>query len=356
MASISRGQSKIGIGPASTWGTAVNCTYLTHGRITVGNSRTRKEITDVGFANFVTEVLAQEELVDVTFSFQLAYHDAQIMAMAHFFGTDTSSLTDTTAYTHILKFDEENDGEFNTLAWLYETDAAAEIPTVKWNSLTVTQAANGLAECVLTGIGDKVVIQNDTPQNTVSELNALSYQDAQYQHAILGGTNHYFRMNTNAGDALDSGDDLGILSYSFTITRPHVRDFELRGANTKYTVEPLQTSASIGTFTVNLSRIDDGVIDLINLWSDKTKMKAEIFQDGAAVSGSTTNASWKFAFPSLQPNGDIPPGYDLPDNADKMRPSLTFDMIKESAAPTGMTGNTTYAWLTAINDITTAHV
>lgn len=355
MAVIHRGNSKIALGAGSTWGTAATLTNRVPGRFTLGGSVGRFNSRDVGFGNVLKEIIKLQESVEVSFTHDMAYNNRNF-ALAHFMGTDTTSVSDVTAYEHILDADSENDAEFCTMAWKVETDRALEIPSIKYNSLRIAQQANGIGEVTVGGIGDRLVYTS--PENTASDIDGFNLNGGttQYQAAKLGGANHYFRINSHGGGALSSGDDECILGYELNITRPVESDFCLRGANTQYTVEPLVGGGlMLGTLRVDFPDVDDSILDDLAAQDAGTQYKIEIFMDGDSITGSSTNASIKLQFPLVQ-IVDRPTGYDLPDNTGRMRRSITFDLLSPDSAPTGMTGRTDIFHWVGISDATGAFV
>lgn len=351
MSAIVRAQGKIGLGIGSAWRTAVNCTKAVHATLVAVPVEGKFDRRGVGYGTMRSDTTHLETTLDVTLSIDLQYNSCLAYVLAALFGTDTKSVLNTHDYQHILKFDDEIDGEFHTLAWLVETDETNEIPSVKWTGLELVMDVNAVPQLVMTGIGDRLVVHTQTPQNTAAELLALTYPSG-LQDAVIGGANHYFRINAYSGDALDSGDNIGILGVTVSLSRPLERQWVLSGADTPYTTEPKHNAAyAMGSLEVRYAEIDSSVIDLQADWKNRTKKKAELFIDGDQIAGDVgnSNASYKFAFPYMEP-AQAPAGFDYPDNAGRMEPTQMYDLLAPTAAPTGMTGNTDYCWLTVVNN------
>lgn len=363
MAGNTTGENKIALIKGVTWGTAEALgagAVLVHARYTLSNSRGEFEPSDVGFDLFVEEVTKLEETVDITFTAEVFYGTHATMPLAMVLGVDNvvETTVDEDDYAHSIDMTAKNAGLFTTMVATYGTGntEVLEFPSVKWASVTWTHAANGVATIEATGIADRMVTTGAV--NDLADINACTYQDFDDfddRYAVLAGANHYFRMNAASGDALDSGDNLEILNYEFNITRELDRDFTLRGANTRYTKEPGQLTRSTGTLTVQLHEINSAVIDLLALWQNGTKQKAEIFFDGSQINAGV-NRSFKFQFPKLEAIGTLPTGFDLPNNNTRMRPQITFRVLRASAAPSGMTGVTNYLRCVAINERSAAYV
>ncbi len=353
---ISTGQGIIAIMPGVTWGTAVNATgaQAMHGLVTLRNARGEFRSRDVGFSNFLMDVVKLEESVDITLTADLSYGSLILQPIAKLFGADTcAEVTGGQGdYRHTITLQEENDFEFTTVLWNYGTTTydLIEIPSVKWHTLRITQERNGVGVVTIEGIGDKV---NTTGQSTTyAQLAACTYDG--YEAAVLGGTNHYCRINAASSGALSSSDDKNIMSYEITLTRPLERDYTLRGANTKYSMEPKQLGQTTGQLSLTFHQIDSSALDILSLWNAETQQKAEIYLDGTVI-GSGTNRSYKYIFPCLEHVGAFPAGYDYPNNNARMRPTAVFNMLQASAAPTGMTGHTNYMSIVAVNTRTTAY-
>ncbi len=356
MAGISTGQSKIGIVAGSTWGTAAAMSgeMSLRGRLTHKSARGEHNPADIGFGNFFQTVVSQEDSLDVTLMAEMAFDSLIAQAIAMFLGEDTS--TETTGaqgdYAHVMKMTDDNDGHFATLGYFYDKSAGKviEIPSCKFHTLTIKQQRMGVGEITLQGIGDRLVVSS--PTNDYSTINGLTAPA--FELGVLGGTNHYFRMNAASGDALDSGDDKQIVGYTLTLQRPFDRDFVLRAANTRYSLEPKQLSPATGTLELNLPLIDTTQVDIFSLWNLGTLQKAELYFDGTQI-GSGVNRSWKIQLPSLKCL-QFPAGTDLPNNNARMRPTLTFRVLQAASAPNGMTGITNYVALTSVDEHVAAYV
>lgn len=350
MARISTPEVDIAIGNGTTWGTAADLTasnkgFLIHAsQFSVSDTFGQYEPRDIGFDLFVDTVVRLERSVQVNITCDLAYDEMWLQILANFLGSDTSSPAEQTAsqgdYLHNLDWTSSNSGKFQTLVWKVEDDYVLEIPSVKWQSITITSTANGVGTFSATGIGDRVV-DNASVSNTVSEINALSYASSQFRAAPLGGANHYFRINAQGGGSLSGSNDMEILQYTMSLNRQLESLRPLRGSNTAYTIEPRQQTPTRGTLSFQLSEINDAQLAGYTEFLAKTEKKAELYIDGDII-GSTLNRSLKFQFPRLSPAASGPDGFGVPNNASNMLPTYTYDIIKASAAPTGMSGVTSF--------------
>lgn len=345
MASINTQQAKVAVGKGVTWGTAVDLTgggvgaNIHTSALTIGGSRGRFTPNDNGFDNFISELELLEYSVDLSLTFDLTYQGIWKIFVAALFGTVTGSPAENNVgegdYLHDFDPASSVAGNFLTLAYLLEDDRSLEFPSVKPISFAITQSTNGVGVITVNCIADRLV--TNSPVNSQADIDSLSYPT--YQAAVLGDTNHYLRLNTQSGGALSSADDMEILNYNFSFNRPLQRNYPLRGANTKYTTEPAQLDVCTGQLSFLLNEIDDGSLDILDDWNDGNEKKAEIFIDGDQI-GSGDNTSIKLQMPRLSPSEGVPAGHDIPSSRQLMQPTATYDMLKASAAPTGMTGVT----------------
>jgi len=349
MAYINRDLSKILIGNGTTWGTAADLTAankgkLINGRLTYGAAGFGQfESDDIGFGNFLTEVKNLDLTVDVTFTCNLSHSNVWPQIAANVLGTDTAAPAEVNVgqgdYLHNLDLASSNDGKFQTLAYLIEDDYALELPSVKWHSFTMQSDVNRVGNFTAQGIVRSIELQA-VATNNAADIIAGAYQ-GNYEGAPLGtftGTNHYFRLNAQAGGALSSSNDLQIKYYTLSVTRPVDRGFYLQGGNSPYTNEPRQGEKTDVRFGIRFWKIDDAVRDWIADWKAGTELKGELFFDGSQI-GTGANHSVKIQLPRLRPDENIPPGYDLPDKS-FAEPEPGYRCMKATAAPTGMTGVT----------------
>lgn len=355
MTSFNRDRSKIFLGNAATWDTAEDLTasnkgFLIHGRVQLSANRGEYTPEDVGFGNFITVVTELNLEVDVTLRCALSYNNMWPQIVANVMGTDMSSPTEVTGgqgdYLHNIDLAEDNFGEFQTLAYLVETDSAVELPGVKWDGFTMQSDVNGVGTFEATGIASRIITPTDTPINTATDINAAAYEGT-FAAAPLGAFNagnHYLRLNAQGGAGLTSGENLGILNYNLSIKRPLIRHPYLDGANSPYTKEPRHDGTIDGQFGFTFNRVDRTVRDWLNDWKAGTELKAELFFDGAQI-GTGVNRSYKVQFPRLRPF-NLPTNFDLPDKS-FAQPQMSYRMMQATAAPTGMTGVTNYMRMAA---------
>lgn len=359
MAEISTSEVEFAAMPADDWGTAVALSgaQKVHGTYSITNSLGTFSPNGVGFDNFVTETIELDESCEITVTVDLRFSCVSMQLAAMVLGNDvvTEVTTDEGDFSHVIHLQNKNFGLFTTFVGSFGTLSGdtLEIPSVKWTGMNCKQTAPGVGTLTFKGLGDRLLLGGAT--NNLAALAACTFEDDDIPTwASLGGANHYFRANDSSDAALDSGDDKEIMNYEFDINRPMNGKRTLRGGLTRFIKEPLQQGATAGTLKVQLGRILASEWNLPSLRTNRTYQKVEIYQDGAAI-GLGVNRSYKWRFPYAWPK-DVT-GFDAPNNNSEMLPTIEFDLHKRNAgAPTGQTGATNYAQLTAVGTRETAYV
>jgi len=350
MSDISRAESKILMGMGSVWGTprdlaASGVGYLSHARLTFTDSFNEYRPNDVGFDLFIRDTLKLQRSVGVTYTCDMQWNaPSWLQVLACVMGGTTSSPAEATEtegdYVHTITLTSNNKGKFMTLAFLIEDDEALEIPSVKWNTCTLTWTTNGVGTFTASGIGDRVVL-NANAQNKANVINAGSYAGA-FQAAPLGALNagnHYFRLNDSDGDALGSGDDMEIQGCTLTVNRAMDPKYVLRAANSPFTVEPRQTTLTEATFQFTHWKIDSSIRDWYANFLAEKLAKGELHFDGDQI-GDGENQSLMLQMPGMKPAPDAPGGYGVDDNSSHAEPNPSYTLLKLESAPTNMTGVT----------------
>lgn len=351
MSVISSNQILLGLIKGTTWGTEVRVT---------GSSATylfaSAAPVSAGFADFLprdvgrgAKRFGQARLqCDVTgsISCDTTYGQGLLTLLGGFLGTESSPVETTMSQgDYMVTFDlaDSTLGNFWTLAWSIETDRVLCIPSIKITGATYKHSINQAGTWTFQFIGDRVIESSLTSPSDLSGLTIYPYETA-----TIGGANHYFRINTQSGSALAMSDEKTISGFTLTMTRPNQTRFGLRGANTQYTLEPIQLGPIDGALNLEFTEVDNATLDMWGQWQAATKLKAEFFIDGTQI-GTGVNRSYKLQFPLLQPKGKMPTGHDLQNNNSLLLPTLDYGMFKALAAPSGMTGVVDLIRVTAID-------
>lgn len=350
MAIISTNDVVAGLKKGATWGTEPDMTSgginLYASNITVNAAFGDFLARDFGQGGKRTNNARLALNASVSITCDVTYGQAWLALFAGVAGTESSPSEQTGSQTDYLTTHDIADsifGLFWNLAYSIETDRTIAIYSMKVTSFSYQQGVNNAGSITFNCIADRVV---EGSQNTVAEITALT--DYAYETATMGGTNHYFRIDSySVGTALTSGDDKTITNIAFSLSRPMQPRFGLRGANTAYTLEPVQVGPIEATLTVTMSELDNATYDMLTQWSTPGFLMAEYFIDGSQI-GTGVNRSLKWQFPYLKVTGQFPAGHDVPNNATLLNPSITYHMLKAPAAPSGMSGVTDLVRLTSI--------
>lgn len=273
------------------------------------------------------------------------YGQGWLALFAGFMGTESSPAEQTASQADYLVTIDMADAPtiYWTLGFSIESDRTISIYSMKVQSISFAQDINGAGSWTFNCMADTI---REGSANTVAEIAALT--DYTYETCIMGGTNHYFRIDAySAGTALTNADDKTILGVTMNITRPMQPKRGLRGANTPYTLQPLQIGPIDATLEVKFNELNNASWDILGDYLSPSFKMAELFMDGSVI-GTTVNRSLKFQFPYLKIKGAIPSGHDVKSNNGMNEPIVVYDMLKAPAAPSGMSGVTDLLRLTSI--------
>lgn len=362
MTAESTGRQLIGFNEGATWDTAVALTggVGVHGRVSYSISRNEFRTIDVGFGLKVFDMTKLDVDVGVRFNCDLFFgsHATQLIAMILGSGLVAAETTASQGdYPHTFDFEEVNDGLFTTLTASYgsRTTDVIEFPSVKWNRLKLTLNNNQIAQLEAEGVASRMVITGTV--NDRDDLEALTYaetSDSDDRYVAVGSANDYFRINDASGAALDSTHNFEILTLEYEINRPMQSIKPLRGANSRYTIEPVQLDPATETLTIQFAEIDTSKYDFLAKWAADTRQKAELYVAGSQI-GTGVRRSFRIQWPKLSWPGELPSGVDLPNNNTLMQPTVVLRPLSATAAPSGMTG-VTDTRIVAVNGRATAYL
>lgn len=350
MAEISKNESKVAIARGATWGTAAAGQFLCHALVTNTVTDGRFDNRGVGYDNFRTRVTRLEHSVDAQFVSDIIHNGEWAYVVAAFFGSEVKDQLNVEDYEHEFDLMPNNDGKFVTLSYLQESAKAVEIPSFKPNVLTIEHNRNEVGTFTMQGFASRVLTASWV--NGPTQINALDYVSSQLDNAVWNGASDYFRINAQGDGALSSYHNLPIMGYTLTLTRQHEQRFQLRGADTKYTVEPKQRGGYIDMqLVVRFQGIDSDIWDVMELWRNQTIQKVDLLCSGPKIAGDAgnANASYRIQIPALEAV-NFPEGTDIADNAGAFDPVVTFDIYRPVIEPAGMTGITAPVRMTVVND------
>lgn len=324
----------------STWGTEADLSAspinVYASAISIGGGFADFLPRDFGQSGKRTNNARLQADFNCTLTFDLTYGQGYLVFIAGVMGTESSPAEQTVGeadYLTNIDLADSTSGLYYTLCWSIESDRVLAIPSFKPTGFTITQAINGAGQVTVRGIADRVI---ESSSNTVAELTAAT--DYEYETATLGSTNHYFRVDSySTGTALTSDDDKTITNYTIAVDRPMVQRRGLRAALTPYTLEPLQIGPIDASLQVTMPHLDNADYDMFGQWVTPTFLMSETFVDGSAIAGGV-NRSLKFQCPYMKVKGALPTGHDVQSNNGIFNPTISYDLLKTSAAPAGMSG------------------
>jgi len=236
----------------------------------------------------------------------------------------------TSAYKTTYDLADNIDGVFATLATMFKSDVVFEYPSLKMYGFTIKAEMNKPVTIDFQVYGDDEVY--DSVINTVATMANVTYPTTGLRVVPNQNQTFYCRVNTASGDALDSGDNVGITGFELSYTRPteYLYDFSHTGG-----AEPSPNGHPSGTLKLNWNRYDDENAAFFAAWKLETAQKCEILFQGATIEDA-----YKYEFMIQLPNLYISNPSADPSGAGRIPASVEFDCRGRSAAPTGMTGVT----------------
>lgn len=352
MATITYTDVVAGLKKGSTWGTEGDITSaginLYASSITLSGGYADFQSRDFGQGGKRTNNARLQMDANVAITCDLTYGQGWLALFQGVMGTESSPAEQTASQgDYLVNHDlaDSNYGLYWTMGFSIESDRTISIYSMKVISATFNININSPATVTFNCIADHF---REGSANTVSEITALT--DYAYESVVLGNTNHYFRLDTYANAPLTSADNKQILGVDIAISRPSQPIRGLRGANTPYSLEPKQLGVIDGTLTVRFNELDNATWDILTEWSIPVFNMAELFIDGSVI-GTTVNRSLKFQFPYLKVKGAFPAGHSPESNNGLFQPVISFDMLKASSAPSGMSGVTDLLRLAEIHPV-----
>lgn len=354
MAGIDTNSSHVGMKKGSTWGTEVAITST--GAMRLRPSSLQMEETqavfngrDIGAGRKQTAITREEVSAPVTMTNDATFGQPWQAVLASVMGTEGNPAETTVGegdYSHTYDLADNVYGS-NKIIWSlgYTIEDSAELRvarSVKFGGFSFTSEINKVGVWTFNGLADHVV--SDGATTSFANLSGLA-QAANYKFAPLSN-NFYFRLNEESDAALDSGDNKGIESITINVNRTLTPEYESRGTDSLYIVEPREQGLIVGTMTVRFREFNATLQDLYTWSAGFTRLKAEMYHDGEQI-GAGVNTSFKFQFPSMEIQSIA--GSEIANNNSLMKPTVTFTLFKADAAPAGMTGVTDYLRITSID-------
>lgn len=226
--------------------------------------------------------------------------------IAQLFGTAGSPGAVGAGYAHILKWAEENYGEFCSFA-VERVSKILEVPSAKPHMLDLN-IADGLLKGTLGLRGDTV--KNDSSVNTATEMDALTYADR--GNRIKFSELTVYLVNQSLGSDPDTTTAIVLSDVSLHFERPQDSPHK---AGSKSIIEPMENAHSVITITMTFPRMNAVNNAYFADFIAETEKKAYIWFAGAYLNGvSGQKYEFQFYFPRLRitnidyPFDEIVPG------------------------------------------------
>lgn len=291
----------------------------------------------------------------VTWQQYLAY-EAGNLPIAQWFGDNTApSTVETSGRAHVWDIQTRN----NYYASFAESDTvtAAEaiwaLDTVAVMGMELTlEPGQSPSMISFTGVASHCTLETnadsgDQPDTTTvaSVTNATITQFACFEDVT-------FRINSQSGGALGSGDEINPGSIKVTFNRPFEADHRVKNSAdgalfAKGPAAPRQTGPSEVMLELSFPSYDtqnDSFIEAIMDDDQGDEWKADITIDSGTLAGATSeNYKHLIQFPRLQLD---PSGSSVAEDAVEGGKAtvLLFKCMTASSAPTGMSGVTNVRW------------
>lgn len=243
---------------------------------------------------------------------------AQMMGTANVTGPGTGGY-----YHHSILFNETANSKYITHALLATTASAIELASTVGVKATITaQEPPNYVDFAMDFIGNSYTVLSST--NTAATVVNATVQDTE---RIVIQPASTFRINTQSGGALASGDAVAITGLVFELGRPQEMVREIKGS------AGLGSPRSSGEipFNAQLTVTFRNLAD-VNLILDHQAGK-EYKCDFKVTSGSTANKFFEFSIPRMKivqaPQWDLGSAGNNPF-------TVVFKVLVASAAPTGM--------------------
>lgn len=297
---------------------------------------------DVGFGNNKSRVEKLERTADVTLACDISYNGAWALPLAAFLGATASGVEQNVGegdYLHSLRFEEESTIGL-TMSYLAGVDdEVVEFPTLTVVGVEIAMENANVGTITFTMIASDIK-KNADAVNSATDLATLSYPT--YRAVVVGGggqcANHYFRIADHSTvTPLDSDDDLPILSYAISMSRPEERSYGLRGCDSLRTMEPQQLGLNQASLTFTF-RVDPDTFDPLEKWDAGTQAMSELLLTSPDQIGSGDYSAIKIQAPGMLPGSDAPV-IGFGSNNEVMVLTVTYELVtaEESGAASGMT-------------------
>ena len=331
---------------STSWGTAISLTAAGHGLILneVPDFLNKPEqLPDeaMGF-EFKEYIDAGNKVITPAPAMDLRYDGALWRLIAQAVGSDSSATATSgasgTLYNHTMDVQAENAGLFGTFC-VFDGITVREVPSFTPTGFTLSGESGNFWQLTVRGIGDDCLLSGQTNSGSAAGVNGISAATptSKVLRVPFGATT--FRINDQSGSTLAAGDNLYPNAINFEFDRDSRPNFLANAVddgsgNEWSTLEPDEDGVPTGVLTVTFPKYTT-VTHLQDL-GDETLKKATITIGGPTPTGYGGDYDITMSFPALR---IVDMAVD-PAGSTKIIQSITCEVLKAQAAPSGMTGIT----------------
>jgi hypothetical protein len=336
MANLPGSKKRIAMGIAPTFGTPISLVAgmgLEVDSFDFPRNTTELTTNAIG-GNTVMKTQSEEGDISPapTLTMAAGYQDASLAAIAQFFGADTVSTVAASYHRHRFTVDEDFNDKWITLGAKLTTTEAVEAASCAVTRLAWTANVNQYLSLQM----DMLANERDlapTP-NTAASLEGATVDNIR---RIVVRPADTFAINAQGGGALNLiSDKEDIVSLVFDFSKPQEHVSEIRGAAGLGEPESAAGLPMIGTVTATFKDLE--TFKYYTAQEAGTEYKATLDITGPIATGSSPYRM-SFFFPRLKVVND--PSYSI-SSAGRNPFSVTFEVLKASANPTGMVSTYPY--------------
>lgn len=281
----------------------------------------------------------------LTLSGDMGFRSGPEKLAAQFFGS-TSVGAELTGgqgdYLHTFVISPNANPAFGTFAYEATSTDVIELPSCATRTLTTsfTQTTE-LVQFSAELLGNDAVLEY--PENSNADIAAATMVDTE---CVVVKFEDTFRLALQSAGALDEDDQVDILGYNRTLTRP--QDFSGLVKGSAGNPPPLADQILSGTLNVSLEALDN--IDFYLAWLNGDTFKCELAIEGSQI-GTGNYKTYREVCPRMKLVQ--PPVYNVTESGFNSV-DLTFTLLQASANPTGMVSTMPYTQI--INTKNTAYI
>jgi hypothetical protein len=331
MADIVGRESIIGLKKAAVWGTAVaaaaNSGFLIRGDFDLGMDRARQRDESVGL-DWVETVDAGALTLEGSMPAWLRYEGLEtVLALVMGTAGAPAQQAATIAYKHTLQLATVIDGLYASVAAKKKSDLVFEFPSVKIVGVTIKGSMMGPTEITFQVVANDLARNAAGGTNNTTTIATVTYRSKGLR--AFTDENATLWMNDQSAAALAAGDAIKPSEWTLTFRRPLKGDNVVDG--TRGIDEPRGEGFPEPTLELKFPQLSDAQATFWTNFDANTAKKARIYLRGPLIVDT-----YYYEFVILMPHLKIAKITSPISGPGKIPTDVTFEVLKASAAPTGM--------------------